>query len=108
MNVSTDVPARSSRDIAPVRAGSGDRVLRQGALRHATVEVAPREVGERTPVRPGRRSIERVARIIQEPRPQRVTIQFETCGAGGGGGSAGPVRCRPTLKAAVNEASWCF
>jgi len=30
------------------------------------------------------RSLGRVGRIIQEPRPQRVTIQFETGGAGGG------------------------
>jgi len=31
----------------------------------------------------GRLSLERVGRIIQELRPQRVTIQFETGGAGG-------------------------
>ena len=35
------------------------------------------------------RSLERVGRIIQELRPQRVTIQFETDGAGGGRGVAG-------------------
>ena len=34
---------------------------------------------------------DRLGRIIQELRPQRVTIQFETGGAGGGRGAAGGV-----------------
>ena len=46
----------------------------------------------------------RVRRIIQELRPQRVTIQFETRGAGEGGGAAGGVSGSGVIKAAWHGA----